>query len=121
MKLVAVSGAVLGFGTGSVISGGVFTITSTPSTNVKVDGLRVYRGPLSWTFAGGETPGFASVAGSGSISPGSMSMKDDNLAIVLLGDSCAGSFIATASNGVTTALTAKVEVSSTGQSSTQAD
>jgi hypothetical protein len=121
VKLVAVSGAVLGFGAGSVISGGIFTITSTPSTDAKVDGLGVYRGPLTWTFAGGAASGFVSVIGSGSIPPGSLSVEDDALAVILLGDSCTGSFTATASNGATTALAATVEVSSAGQSSVQAD
>ena len=44
---------------GSVVSGGVFTIISTPSATTKAEGAGVFAGEVRFTFAGGDaaTPG----------------------------------------------------------------
>lgn len=123
-KPVMIQGGTLGFGTGSPVSGGTFTITSTPRMKTKVGGKGVYAGTLTWTFAGGNgagcTPG--SVIGSGSISPGAASVRDDGLFVVLEGDQVSANFQGVASNGATVPFTGvPVKVSSAGQSYMKAD
>jgi hypothetical protein len=88
----------LGHADGSLVSGGVFTIVSTPSVKNRAVGAGVYRGPLQYTFAGGDADGF--IPGSINtvtpqvINPTSTEARVDALAPIRLGDSgqmiCAG-------------------------------
>jgi len=48
----------LGHKTGSAVSGGSFTITSTPSSTTEISGKGVYVSPLEFTFTGGNATGF---------------------------------------------------------------
>lgn len=124
MKAVMVQGGALGFGSGAAVSGGTFTITSSPSTNSKVDSKGIYAGPLAWTFAGGNGAGAVSgsVMGSGAIQPGSTGMKIDSLAAVLLDDSCTATLSGVTSQGAPISFPAQpVKVSSAGQNSVEAD
>jgi hypothetical protein len=57
-ELVAVQGCTLAHGSGSLISGGVFTITSVPSIKVLAESKGVYKTPLTYTFTGGNAAGF---------------------------------------------------------------
>ena len=123
-KPVMVQGGSLGFGAGSPVSGGTFTITSAMRAKMKIDGKRVYAGILTWTFAGGNGAGCVSgsVTGSGGISPGAVSVKDDGLLLVLEGDQATANFQGFASNGSTVPfLGVPVKVASAGQTSIKAD
>lgn len=81
---------------GSPVSGGVFTITSTPSTKVTVDSQGVFRGFLSVSFSGGNMSGMVpgSVIGAGVINPTALKCKIELLAVVRDKDS--GNFTGTA-------------------------
>lgn len=57
-KLIAVLNCTLAHGAGSTISGGVFTVTSTPSVKVLAENKGAYKTPLTYTFAGGTATGF---------------------------------------------------------------
>jgi hypothetical protein len=78
MNYLGVNGIVLAHGSGSIITGGTFTITSTPSTKNKAGGQGIYFGTLSFTFAGGSASGCdpSTVTGAGTINPGSIKIKD---------------------------------------------
>lgn len=112
----------LDHGSGSVISGGTFTITSSASTKVKPGGKGCYRGPLLYTFAGGDAAGFVdgSVATTvpQTINPTAVKVDADGLPIVRLGDSgtmaCVGTFDPPAVPP-TGAVGGLVEVSDAGQ------
>ena len=58
LELAMNAAGALGHASGSLVSGGVFTIVSTPSIKNKAEGHGIYRGPLSYTFAGGDASGF---------------------------------------------------------------
>ena len=74
---------------GSIISGGVFTITSLPSTKMKIQNNGVFRGDLNISFSGGNMPGMVpgSVSGSGIISPTAQKNKTENLFVIRNNDS----------------------------------
>lgn len=69
MKALFTAGGTIAHDTGSQVSGGIFTITSPPSTKVKAGGNFVYSQSVSVTFVGGNAPGMVpgSVQGSGVI------------------------------------------------------
>jgi hypothetical protein len=119
-----VNGGTVGFGTGAVVTGGLFVITSVPSTTVLVDNLGVYAGTLSWTFTGGSGAGSVSgsITGSGTITAGSTSTKVDSNAVVLFGDFATATFSGLNESGspVTYPLQ-PVEVLTAGQNITKAD
>ena len=56
LKEIAVDGCILNHKTGSLISGGTFTISSIPSTKVKCMEKGVFETPLQFTFSGGNAP-----------------------------------------------------------------
>ena len=58
-KEVAVDGCVLSHKAGSPISGGSFSITSTPSDKELENGKGAYEKELKFTFSGGSATGFA--------------------------------------------------------------
>ena len=111
--------------TGSPISGGTFVITSPPSTNVKADGVGVYRGPLSGTFSGGNASGFVSgsVAGSWTINPTASNVKADELPVIRVDDT--GTLTATGTipppTGGTGPISGPVVVSDAGQGEVNGD
>lgn len=119
-----VNSGTLGFGTGAVVTGGIFTIISVPSNNVLIDNKGVYSESLSWTFAGGNGTGSVSgsVTGSGTITAGSTSVKADSKAVILLGDSATATFAGVDSDGNTVTYAAQpVKVITAGQEDTKAD
>lgn len=119
MELVAVDGCTLVHDTGSLISGGSFTITSSPSTVTKEDGNGIYTTPLQYTFAGGNASGFVpgSVATTApqTIAATAVYAKDYNLAAMRKDDSgimnCTGTLI----GGGTGPVAGSVKIGDPGQ------
>ena len=111
--------------TGSVVSGGTFTITSTPSTNVSAGGGGVFRGPLNGTFSEGNASGFVSgsVAGAWVIQPTAANVKADGQLVIRDGDT--GTLTATGTlpppTGGTAPVTGSVVVSDAGQGEINGD
>lgn len=60
LELIAVQGCTLAHSAGSLISGGVFVITSAPDVKAKAVGAGIYKTPLQFTFSGGSAAGFVS-------------------------------------------------------------
>lgn len=118
LELVMVEGGALDHGAGSPISGGVFVITSVPSTKDKL-GAGIYKGPLQYTFSGGNASGFdsGSVATTAPqvINPTATKTKADGQEVIRLGDFGTMAAVGTVS-GVSSAVSGPVEVSDAGQS-----
>lgn len=123
MNYIMVLGGALAFASGSAVTGGAFTITTPPVATAFVDSKGIFAGPLAWTFAGGNGAGCdpGTVAGAGTIQPGSVSSKVDGLAVVLEGDSASAVFAGTAGGTPVSLGPQTVEVSSAGQTSMKAD
>lgn len=96
-ELIAVDGLTLDHAAGSPISGGSFSITSTPDAKVKTDGAGFFAGPLVFTFSGGDADGFVagSVAGGGSMPATAGKVKIGGVAVMREGDSCTMSCVGT--------------------------
>lgn len=75
-------------GLGSVISGGVFVITTPPDLKISVTSLGVFFGQIAFTFTGGSASGFVSgsVAGGGTISATASRVKTSAGFILREGD-----------------------------------
>jgi hypothetical protein len=88
---IAVDGLTIDHDTGSVISGGVFTIITPPSQKVDADGKAAYFGDLQYSFAAGDadgfTPGTVATVAPQTIPATSVKVAGDGLAVVRLGDS----------------------------------
>lgn len=114
----------LGHAVGSLVSGGVFTVVSAPSVKNRAVGAGVYRGPLQYTFAGGNASGFdpGSVATTApqTIQPTAVKTRADGLEVIRLGDS--GVMAATGTvSGTPTPITGNVEVADAGQDKVRAN
>jgi hypothetical protein len=123
IEVMTVDGA-LGHADGSLVSGGVFTITSTPSVKVRAVGGGVYRGPLLYTFAGGDADGFdpgtVATTAPQQIDPTAVKVRADGLEVIRLGDS--GEMAATGTvSGTPTPIIGLVEVADAGQSKVRAN
>ena len=122
--LMNADGAV-GHDTGSLISGGSFSIISAPSTNVKAASKGVYRGTLLGTFTRGNASGFVSgsVAGTWSIDPTAANVKADGQLVIREGDT--GTLSATGTipppTGGTGPVNGTVKVTSAGQGEVNGD
>lgn len=111
----------LDHGSESTISGGSFSITSSPSVKTKAGGKGVYRGPLVFTFKGGNAPGFATgsvfTPSPVTINPAAQKVKAEFLPVVREGDSgtmvCQGT--TTDVPPKTATVSGPVEVASAGQ------
>ena len=57
-KYIMTAAGAVDHGPTSTVSGGSFTITSTPSSNVSISGSGVHVSPLEFTFTGGDAIGF---------------------------------------------------------------
>lgn len=86
LELIAVQGCTIGHGLGSTVTGGVFTITTPPSTKT-LAGSPIYSGPIAFTFTGGSEPTASpgSVTGTGTINPTATKVSE-TLAVVREGD-----------------------------------
>ena len=124
LELIMNANGQLGHASGSTVTGGTFTITSTPSVKVKAGGSGVYRGPLTFTFAGGSAPGLVagSVTGAGTINPTATKTKADGLLVIREGDSVLVTFTGTNSSPPppTLNVAGTVEVASAGQTKAKA-
>ena len=124
LKAVMVSGGAVGFAAGSVVSGGVFTITAVPSLKTKIDGNGVYCGPLAWTFTGGNASGASpgTVSGAGTINPTAQYNKDSSKALVLEGDSVSATFAGVTPSGSPISFqNVTVKVTNAGQTVVKGD
>lgn len=97
-ELLAVEGLTLDHMDGSVISGGSFTIMSTPDVKAKAEGHGIYATPLDFTFKEGNAKGFqdGSVSGGGSIPATATKTKIGGVLVMREGDSvlmdCVGTY-----------------------------
>jgi hypothetical protein len=90
---------------GSLITGGVFSITTPASLKVKITGNGVRKGAQSFTFSGGSDTGALFVPGSiatvapVSLNPTALKVKAEGSAVILDGDSvimnCSGTLLST--------------------------
>lgn len=107
----------------STISGGVFSIVSSPVEAVRGDGDPVYSSPLAFTFSGGSSPGFVdgSVQGAGTINSSVTSPRADGSPVILEGDS--GTLAATGAltGGGSGSVSGGVEVDSAGQAAIRSE
>ena len=105
-------------GSSSPVSGGTFTITAVPSVTNFAEGPGVHRGPLAFTFAGGNVAGFDrdSVTGFGVIDPTAVKYFADGLAAIRIGDSVDMTAVGTVS-GTPTSVPGRsaVDVTNAGQ------
>jgi hypothetical protein len=124
LELVAVQGCTITHSSGSPISGGSFTITSSPSTKVKCEGSGVYKGTIAFTFSGGNGSGAVpgSVAGAGTIVTTALKTKADAEEVVREGDT--GTLTATGTKESppppTVPFVGGVEISVAGQTTVKA-
>jgi len=123
MELIAVEGLTIDHKAGSLVSGGSFTVTSTPSLKLKAKvGLLfkgVYRGTLAFTFSGGShssgTSG--SALGAGTIDFTATKNKIDEKFVLRENDggSMTGTYVPPAVPPPTVSFTSDVEITVAGQ------
>ena len=118
-EFIAVEGLTIDHSSGSPVSGGTFTVTSSPSLKMNALGNGVYRGTLAFTFSGGThssgTPN--SALGSGTISFTATKNKIDNLFVLRVGDtgSMTGTYVPPSTPPPTVPFTSNVEITDAGQ------
>lgn len=124
LELIAVQGCTISHAPGSDISGGTFTIVTTPSVTCSAEGKPIYSGVITFTFAGGSASGATAgtVTGGGTISPTSTKVTVDGLAVIREGDT--GTLSASGTNSAppppTLPFTGDVEITVAGQTSVRA-
>jgi len=117
----------IGHKSGSTVSGGTFTITSTASATVKIDEAGVHVDALLYTFTGGNATGYVngSVATTApqSIAATAQNVGVDGLAPIRLGDfatmACEG--VPSGGGAPVAVAGAVVEVADAGQDSVEGD
>ena len=126
LEKIANQDLALAHGSGSPISGGSFSVTSTPSAKTKANAKGVHKNPLSYTFSGGDAPGAVcgSVASVGPqvIAATAIKAKADGLLVMREGDSGTMSAIGTnaAPPPPTLPFEGPVEIASAGQDKAKA-
>lgn len=126
LEKIANEDLTLDHGSGSPISGGSFTVTSTPSAKNKAGGKGIYTDPLLYTFAGGDGAGAVngSVASVGpqSIAATAAKSKGDGALVMREGDS--GTMAAIGTNSAppppTLPFSGPVEIAAAGQDKAKA-
>lgn len=124
LKPIGVDGLTIDHVVGSPVSGGTFTITSTPSLKVKAEGKGVYSGTLNFTFAGGNGPGAVdgTVTATGSINPTAVYVKADGSLVIREDD--VGNMTGTGTNSnpppPTVPIFGVVEITNAGQTKVKA-
>jgi len=117
----------LGHGSGSAISGGVFSIVSAPSVKNKIENKGIFRGPLKFTFSGGNAAGFqpgtVATISPVDIPPTAVKTKADGFPVIRLGDSVVMACQGTSSTppNPTAGISGPAEVSDAGQSKVRGD
>lgn len=89
LKNIANADLTISHGVGSIVTGGTFTVSSTPSTKVKANNKGVHKGGVAFDFAGGSAAGTnpGSVTGSGNISPTATKVKAEGELVNRVDDS----------------------------------
>ena len=117
-------GAISVTGQPPLITGGIFTITSPPSSGVSIEGKPVLSGPLKYTCAGGSSAGFvpASIVSIGEqvISPGLSKVIVDGKLVVRVDDVGVMLATGTLTVGGPGPISAPVAVTDAGQESVAA-
>jgi len=133
LKLVMNSDGTINHASGSTITGGTFTIESSPSSNVTISDSGVYSGDLVFTFTGGTIdpdPGETYVAGSaviligapGTISPTADKTSVDGEYVIRVDDNVTeATFTVELTAGGTTTVVGPVEVDDAGQDKVTAE
>jgi len=123
LQWIAVDGCKLAHVSGSPISGGTFTITTTPHGKVAVDDAGIFAGAITFTFAKGNSAGFVkgTVAGGGSIMASAINVTADGQAVVLKGDTGTLSASGTLTGGGVGSVSGGVKVSASGQQKVRAE
>ena len=109
-------------GSGSPISGGVFTVVSPPDPKVSVDSSKVHFGILSFSFAGGNAAGYdpGTITGGGTVTPTATQVKNPAGFILREGDT--GTLTASGTvSGVPTPISGPVQLGSAGQTKVSAE
>lgn len=118
-EFFAVEGLTIDHSSGSPVSGGTFSVTSSPSTKVKAVGNGVYRGTLAFTFTGGtHSSGTSSSAlGSGTIAFTATKNKADGQFVLRVGDSgsMSGTYVPPTTPPPTVVFSSNVEITDAGQ------
>lgn len=118
-KLLGVEGLTIGHSSGSLVSGGMFSITSLPSLKVKCEGKGVYRGVLTFMFSAGNhssgVPG--SALGSGTINVTAQKTKADHQLVIRAEDTgtIIGTYVPPSGIPPTIPFTSNVEITDAGQ------
>jgi hypothetical protein len=127
LNIIANSELTLSHTSGSPISGGAFTVTSTADAKVKSGGQGVHVSPLTFTFKGGNADGFlaGSVAGGGSMSATATKTKAGGALVMREGDSVTMACVGTIdppppSPPLTAPVSGGVEISAAGQTKAKA-
>jgi len=124
LEFVMNAGGALGHASGSLVSGGVFTVISTPSTKVSAGGSGAHRGPLKYTFAGGSAAGFVSgtvaTTAPQTIESTAKKVLADGLLVIRLGDSGEMTASGSLTGGGTGSVIGLVEVADAGQNKVSA-
>ena len=124
LENVAVQGCIASHSAGSTVTGGAFTITSTPSTKVKAENKGVLKTPLSVSFTGGTFPGLVpgTVFGTGIIASTVAKTKAENVLVMREGDTGTFTGVGTLPPPAvgTGPATGPIEISSEGQTQAKA-
>ena len=115
----------LGHSESSTVEGGVFVITSPPSSDTDAEGNPIFRGPLLYTFSGGTIPGASPITGiqtttPQTINPTAEKSKNNVLAVIREGDSGTMNWEGVQSGGPVTGASG-VEVVEAGQAKAKAN
>lgn len=117
-EFIAVDGLTLSHANGSPITGGVFTITSIPSSKVKIGGKGIYSGNLTFTFSGGSIsggdPSTVTTISPAIIQPTATKVKVGGMLVMREGDSVVMN-VTYKISGTPSTSTGNVEISLAGQ------
>lgn len=123
LKEIAVDGLTLA--PQGIVSGGVLSITSVPSTKVKAEGAGVYKDPLTFTLTGanatGYDPGTVMTVGSGSIPATALKVKAESLAVMRVDDQFATVAMTGTILGTPTPFTEPWKITNAGQTKVKAE
>lgn len=124
LKEIAVQGCILNHKSGSLISGGTFLITSTPSTKSKCISKGIFKTPIQYTFSGGSAagcdPGTVTTLSPQTITASALKCKADGTLVMRKLDF--GTMTAQGTlSGSPVAVSGLVEISDAGQDKVKAN
>jgi uncharacterized Zn-binding protein involved in type VI secretion len=123
IELIMNSNGTIQHGNESPVTGGVFTITSTPDVKAKINGVSIHVGPLTFSFSGGSAAGFVpgSLSGTGTIAATASKVKVGGTPVIREGDTGTLNAAGVLSAGGTGNITGAVEVGDAGQQHVKAE